>query len=237
LANDPVESAGPSLLSQGAVATGTGGRKWLVCTLTISMLTFILDMPATSHEQPTDPPPFTAPLIELEGVEEVSACVFRAFINTLHLHRQLMRRALGGHGTHPGRGICLHLLAAHGERTQRDLAEAMHLSRPTVSRMLQTMEKAGLVERRPDESDQRLTLVELTAAGRSLENELRAVTASFVNETIGSLSEDDRRELARLLDELGASLRGAILARADAPSARADVAPEGAPYGDEVAAR
>lgn len=198
------------------------------------MLTFLLDMPPTRHEQAKDLPRLTPPLIELEGVDELSASVFRAFINTLRLHRQLMRRALAGHGTHPGQGICLHLLAARGESTQRDLADAMCLSRPTVSRMLQTMEKAGLVERRPDESDQRLTLVELTAAGRCLENELRAVTAGFVNETIGALPEDDRRELARLLAELGASIRGAIGARADAPSARAGVACEDVPFDEEV---
>ena len=159
--------------------------------------------------------------MELEGVDDLSADVFRAFINTLRLHRQLMRRTLGGHGTHPGQGICLHLIAAHGHSTQRDLADALHLSRPTVSKMLQAMERSGLVERRPDESDQRLTRVELTAAGRSLEEELRVVTARLVNETIGALPEDDRRELARLLGELAAVMRQAIGARAGASPARA----------------
>jgi MarR family transcriptional regulator, organic hydroperoxide resistance regulator len=172
--------------------------------------------------------PLTTPRVELEGVDELSADVFRAFITTLRLHRQLMMSALGGRGTHPGRGICLHLLAAHGHCTQRDLAESMHLSRPTVSKMVQSMEKSGLVERRPDESDQRLTRVELTAAGRSLEKELRGITARLVNETVGALCEDDRRELARLLGELAASMRGAIGARAAAPP---NAAPE-----DEAAA-
>lgn len=164
---------------------------------------------------------FGAPHMELGGVDELSGDVFRAFISTLRLHRQLMRRTVGGHGTHPGQGICLHLIAAHGHSTQRDLADALHLSRPTVSRMLQAMERSGLVERRPDESDQRLTRVELTAAGRSLEEKVRGVTARLVNETIGALPEDDRRELARLLGELAAVMRQAIGARAGAPPARA----------------
>ena len=34
---------------------------------------------------------------------------------------------------------------------------------------------------------------------------MRGVVAEFVNETIGELPEDDRRELARLLGELGAA--------------------------------
>jgi DNA-binding MarR family transcriptional regulator len=152
-----------------------------------------------------------APAVELspphlEGVDELSAEVFRALHATLRLHKQLMTRTLAAHGTHPGQATCLRLLAVHDGITQRDLAEALHLARPTVSKMLQAMEKAGVVERRPDETDQRLTCVKLTAAGRALERDLRAVAADYVNETIGTLPEGDRRELARLLDDLAASI-------------------------------
>jgi DNA-binding MarR family transcriptional regulator len=152
-----------------------------------------------------------APAVELspphlEGVDELSAEVFRALHATLRLHKQLMTRTLAAHGTHPGQATCLRLLAVHDGITQRDLAEALHLARPTVSKMLQAMEKAGAVERRPDETDQRLTCVKLTAAGRALERDLRAVAADYVNETIGTLPEGDRRELARLLDDLAASI-------------------------------
>ena len=152
-----------------------------------------------------------APAVELspphlEGVDELSAEVFRALHATLRLHKQLMTRTLAAHGTHPGQATCLRLLAVHDGITQRDLADALHLARPTVSKMLQAMQKAGVVERRPDDTDQRLTCVKLTAAGRALERDLRAVAADYVNETIGTLPEGDRRELARLLDDLAASI-------------------------------
>jgi len=148
----------------------------------------------------------------LEGVDELSAQVFRAFHAALRLHKQLMTRTLAAHGTHPGQAICLRLLAAHDGITQRDLADVLHLARPTVSKMLQAMEKAGVVERRPDETDQRLTCVKLTASGRILEQDLRAVAADYVNETIGTLPEGDRRELARLLEDLAASISRATAA-------------------------
>ena len=127
-----------------------------------------------------------APL-ELEGVDELSARVFRAFMRTLRLHRQLMIRTMAEHGAHPGQAMCLHLLEANEGITQRDLAEALYLARPTVSRMLRGMERAGLVERSPDARDQRLTHVHLTAAGRDLARELRSVAAAHVSETIGKL--------------------------------------------------
>ena len=147
---------------------------------------------------------------DLEGVDELSAQVFRAFLGTARLHMQLMMRTLAEHGTHPGQAMCLRLLSVNDGITQRDLADVLHVARPTVSKMLQGMEKAGLVERRPDAADQRLTRVFLTDAGRDAEQEMGVAAAEYVNATIGTLPEDDRRELARLLDELGASITAGL---------------------------
>jgi DNA-binding MarR family transcriptional regulator len=173
---------------------------------------------------------FKLSLEELEGVDELSARVFRAFLNALRLHRQLMIATLAEHDSHPGQAICLRFLSANDGITQRDLADALHLARPTVSKMLQAMEKAGAIERRPDEHDQRLTRVCLTAAGHELETELRTVSAAYINKTMGTLPERDRRELGRLLEALNGSISAAIAARRDERAAR----PAG---GDERAAR
>ena len=151
--------------------------------------------------------------VQLEGVDELSSRVFRSFLNTLRLHRRVMVRTLGGQGAHPGQAFCLRLLSANDGITQRDIADELHLSRPTVSKMLQAMEKAGAVERRPDENDQRLTRVYVTDVGRRLEKKLRAVSAGYIMETIGTLPEQDRRELGRLLDDLSAGISRALAAR------------------------
>jgi DNA-binding MarR family transcriptional regulator len=145
----------------------------------------------------------------LPGVDETSAHVFRAFVGALHLHRRLMMRELAGHGVHPGQAICLRLLATNNGITQRDLAEAMSVARPTVTKMLNSMEKAGLVRRRPDADDQRLTHVELTTAGRDMERKMGAAAAAYINATIGTMPEPDRRTLAHLLEQLGASIERA----------------------------
>jgi len=160
------------------------------------------------HGESPDPSRFV-----LDGVDDLSSQVFFAFLVTLRLHKQLMFRTLAGQGTHPGQIFCLHVLAGHDGISQRDLADALRLSRPTVSKMLQAMQKAGAVERRPDAADRRLTRVFLTAAGRDLERQLRGVVADFVNETIGDLPENDRRELARLLGELGGLMSRALARR------------------------
>jgi DNA-binding MarR family transcriptional regulator len=171
---------------------------------------------------------------DLAGVDDASsALVFRAFLNAMRLHRQLMVRTLTARGSHPGQAFCLRLLEAHDGTTQRDMAETLHLARPTLSRMLRTMEKADMIERRPDAADQRLTRVYLTSAGRDRERELHAVAADYVKQTIGTLPEDDRRELARLLEALATSISMALAAPVDA--APSDAAPVGSALGSTAA--
>lgn len=142
------------------------------------------------------------PLLELEGVDPLSSRAFQAFMKTLHLHRQLMLRTLAGDGLHPGHAMCLRLVALHDGISQRDLAEMLHLSRPRVTTILQSLEREGAVVRRADESDQRLTRVYLTAEGRRLDGEWRKLSAAYVKQTFGALSQSDLEELERLLGEL-----------------------------------
>jgi DNA-binding MarR family transcriptional regulator len=150
---------------------------------------------------------------KLDGVDELSADVFRAFLGTMRLHRRLMMQALADQGVHHGQAMCLRLLAVNDGITQRDMAEALHVAPPTVTRMLHSMQKAGLIRRSPDAVDQRLTRVELTAAGRAEELRMRAAAADYVNATVATLPEADRRELARLLGDLGASISRASASR------------------------
>jgi DNA-binding MarR family transcriptional regulator len=170
---------------------------------------------------------------DVEGVDELSVRAFRAFLNAVRLHRQLTISAIAERHSHPGQALCLRFLSTNDGITQRDLAEALHLARPTVSKMLQAMEKTGAIERRPDERDQRLTRVHLTAAGRELEAGLRVITAATIKETMGTLPEADRRELERLLGALSASISTAIEARRDERTPHAAAGRDGGAYGDD----
>ena len=65
--------------------------------------------------------------------------------------------------------IILMRLARQDGATQSELAAAGKMSAPSISAVLRTMESEGLVERRSDPDDQRITRVYLTDAGRSAE--------------------------------------------------------------------
>jgi DNA-binding MarR family transcriptional regulator len=163
------------------------------------------------------------PAHALDGVDPLSAGVFVAFRRTMHLNRQYLARVMAEKGGHPGAAAVLRVLSAHDGITQRDLAESLHLSRPTVTTMLQRMEISGLVERWDDEEDQRLTRIRLTPEGRARSDAFRSSFAAYVGATIGAMPETDRRELARLLDSLSENTEAALKRfETDAASAKRD---------------
>lgn len=147
---------------------------------------------------------------DLKGVDPSTAGVLSAFRETMHLNRQLFMRLAAGSGGHAGRTIVLGILASHDGITQKDLAARMHLARPTVTIMLQKMEHEGLIERWDDPADQRLTRIRLTDAGRALGKDTGDIYARYVNTTIGSLSEADRLEFARLLGLMSENITAAL---------------------------
>lgn len=63
-------------------------------------------------------------------------------------------------------------LARRDNVTQLDLVKATHLKPPTVSVVLQKMEKDGIVCRRADDYDLRATRVSLTEKGREMDNQV-----------------------------------------------------------------
>jgi DNA-binding MarR family transcriptional regulator len=148
--------------------------------------------------------------VDLEGVDPLSASVLTSFRQAMHLNRQLLMRLAAGKGGHPGRSLVLGMLAGHEGISQKDLAEKMHLARPTVTIMLQKMEHEGLIERWDDPEDQRLTRIRLTDAGRAQGKNMGDAYKRYIETTIGKLSESDRVEFARLLGLLNENAATAL---------------------------
>lgn len=83
-----------------------------------------------------------------------------------------------------------------------ELAESLLLSRSAATRFVERMESAGLVDRRPCETDRRGTQVAMTAAGR----EAFATAAPFHLEGI-------KRHFSDLIDDGEAVLITAVMSR------------------------
>ncbi|HXL89483.1 MAG TPA: MarR family winged helix-turn-helix transcriptional regulator [Streptosporangiaceae bacterium] len=87
-----------------------------------------------------------------------------------------------------------------GPVTVGDLAARLGLTLPTVSGVLADLDRAGLVDRRPDPADRRRTIVEIIPAQATL---------------IGEWLDGAAKPLARVLDKLSPSEQEAFLKAMD----------------------
>lgn len=88
-----------------------------------------------------------------------------------------------------------------------ELARHLLVSTGTMTNRLDKLEKAGLLVRRPDPTDRRGVIVELSADGRATLDRYIDVQAKRERELLGAMSEDERLELGRLLRKALASVK------------------------------
>jgi MarR family transcriptional regulator, organic hydroperoxide resistance regulator len=129
-------------------------------------------------------------------------------IQVARAHRAIALEHLSKLGLHPGQEIILMQLLRQDGQSQTQLAERLGVQAPTVTKMLQRLEVGGFVERRPSSQDNRVTLVYLSAKGRSLEQPLQAAWAALERQTGLDLSDAEQQTLIKLLERLRTNLDG-----------------------------
>lgn len=122
-------------------------------------------------------------------------------------------------GLFPGQEILLMQLWESDGRSQADLVEALGVDHSTVTKMLQRLEAAGMVVRRPSSQDRRVMLVSLTEAGRRLRGEIERTWQELERRTTAHLSDRDREQLLQLLQSVESHLIPAVAPDGDPPPA------------------
>ena len=122
--------------------------------------------------------------------------------------RRAMYRAFReqGYELTPEQWIVLVRLWEREGRTQSDLAAACHRDAPTMSRIVDSMSKAGLIARAVDDADARTRLIVLTPKGREARKTLLPLVRKLVAELEGDIPERDleitRRTLRRIVERV-----------------------------------
>src|SRR3954452_22868690 len=87
-------------------------------------------------------------------------------LNSVAIH--LVRRARSADqrlGVPPGQLSALSVLVFGGERTVAELAHAEQVTSPTMTRVVDGLEREGLAQRHPHPDDRRATIVRATRKG------------------------------------------------------------------------
>jgi len=133
----------------------------------------------------------------------------RLVVLCARLHRALVAERLQALGLASGEDLILAELWREDGLTQTELARRLRLRRPTVTVVLNRMERHGLVTRAPDLSDRRVVRISHTQRSAELLPELNALWRNAEHELLSCLSDAElaqlRSLLARVVDRSGRS--------------------------------
>ncbi|PRS35501.1 MarR family transcriptional regulator [Bacillus sp. NMCC4] len=90
--------------------------------------------------------------------------------------------------------------------TQIELCNKLNCEAPTVTNMVKALEKKGLIIRRKDCTDKRITRIFLTDTGRNLEAPVNEKWRKQQDRLLTDITLDERMLLRRLLKQMEANL-------------------------------
>lgn len=125
-----------------------------------------------------------------------------AFWGVARQLRHLSRKTLEPWEVSPSHARVLSVLAKHGVMRLSELSEHLRIAARSTTEVVDALDERGLIERRPDPTDRRATLVELTDQGRDINTAIRAARATEADAFFGSLSDTDHDHLTRILRKL-----------------------------------
>jgi len=143
---------------------------------------------------------------------DLSACgsslglLFRQVRDAL---RDAMERELAANGHDLTLSQYITLKKLHyGTASASELAQAAELNPGAMTRLLDRLEAAGLLQREAHPSDRRTLRIVLTARGKAIWPELEACADRVRERALAELDEKQRTELVRMLELVHANLTG-----------------------------
>lgn len=116
------------------------------------------------------------------------------------------QRRLAQHGVHSGQQFILGCLWQQDGMTPGEIAAAINVEAPTVTRAVQRMTTAGLLRVDADHEDGRRVRVWLTSKGKRLQDVVPAITHGLEEDALSLLSDAERHALNDMLERIGKAL-------------------------------
>lgn len=143
------------------------------------------------------------PQLPAGGTQPDEELAARLRVAVTRLNRKLRQQSLAG--LSPAQASALGTVNRLVDPTLGELAAAEQVQPPTVTRLVTSLENAGLVARETDRVDRRVVRVRITAEGRRNLQRIRSLKNAFLTRRLAALdpSETARaEELTTLLEHL-----------------------------------
>ena len=111
--------------------------------------------------------------------------------------------------------VIANLAASEGAKSAADLCKGISYDAGAMTRMLDRLEKKGLIRRHRSQQDRRLMHLELTEEGRAAYPRMREISMSVANRFLRGFTRTEARQLEGLLTRMLENAQG-LAARASA---------------------
>jgi DNA-binding MarR family transcriptional regulator len=153
-----------------------------------------------SASRPTAVADQQMPVSGLTSDDELAS---RLRVAVVRLNRKLRQQALAG--LSPAQASALGTVNRLANPTLGELAAAEQVQPPTVTRLVASLEGAGLVARETDEGDRRIVRVRITADGRRNLQRIRTLKNAYLNRRLAALDPAEQQlaeSMTSLLEHL-----------------------------------
>ena len=135
----------------------------------------------------------TKPLEETLSYQLVQLC---------KAHRAAANEILAEAGLYVGQEMVLCSLWQTCGLTQSDLAKQLCVEAPTITRMLQRMERAGLIARCTDDEDARISRVHITEKGQALKTTIEEAWEKLETKALAGFTLEEQLLFRRMIKHM-----------------------------------
>lgn len=143
----------------------------------------------------------------MEKLNKVEELADRLNSAAIHLLRQV-RVQDSVTGIAPARLSALSVLVFGGAMSLNNLARAEQVRPPTMSRIVDALESAGLVRRTVNQQDRRAVVLEATEKGAAILWQGRKRRVKFLAKHLSRLSEQERKQIDGAIKAIQKAMRG-----------------------------
>lgn len=133
----------------------------------------------------------------MKDIDDASA--FIVMHQLMHLSRYHAVRRMEYMNLNPSQAGILFILNGHGRLSQRQLAEKIGITPPSMTVTLRKLEELGYIRKEPDECDQRIIRICLSDAGRDCIGRLECIMEEMETILYKGFSVEERLLFRRLL--------------------------------------
>lgn len=130
--------------------------------------------------------------------------IFNSTIRHYYIRTQKLLEEVG---LYPGQPRVLQALWVEDGLSQKEIGEKLNIKPSTVTVMINRMEKAGLVSRRQDKTDLRVSKIYLEKKGIDLKDDIKNISNKVNDETFKGFSEDEKKTMNSYLERICKNLK------------------------------